>query len=114
NSGLKKDAVNHRLESEGYPVTITLDENETSLVNVNDELQELKQLVKYQATNQEKMISELFNMKNEYMELKKELNKKDATIDRFISESMEARKGLASALEEEKKKKPFFKKLFRR
>lgn len=94
NQGLKQNAVDEKLESEGIPVTITIpEENNSSLVNVNEELSQLKNMVQLNNNVQEKLISEL-------MELKQEINRKDATILNFMKESMESRKEIASALEE--------------
>jgi len=98
-SGMKRDEVHQKLEIEGYPVTFTVNESEElDIISVNQELSEMKKMLQLQNLHQEKLIGEL------KQELKQEMNKRDELLTRFMKDSMQARKELATALEEEKKK----------
>lgn len=63
--GLKKEAVNERLERDGVPVTITFnpEESETGLVSVNAELAEMKNMMKAQMNFNHHLLQELEEMK---------------------------------------------------
>jgi hypothetical protein len=112
NEGLKKEAVNERLVTEGIPVTITLNESEDkSLVSVNEELAELKNMLKMQMEFNLHLLQELH-------ELKQMVNRKEAEMIQELRNSMkqakdEAIKTLQKAAAS-KEKRSWFNRLFKR
>lgn len=130
NAGFRKERVSELLQNEGHPVTITFnDENEAgkSIANVNEEVQEMKEMLFQQMQVNQKLVQEVTSLK-EYIrqdmkkeiqqEIRQEANARDKKVmekmDKHLQETKEARKEkeeIASALEEEKNK-GFWQKLF--
>jgi hypothetical protein len=111
NEGLKREDVNERLEAEGIPVTITLDEYENkSLISVNEEIAELKKLLNMQMQFNQHLLKEV-------QELKQIVNRKEAEMIQELRNSMqEVKQETLKALEEASasKEKGWFSRLFKR
>jgi len=121
------DAVNERLEREGFSVTIvyTAEEN-TDVVLVNDELQELKKMLQllYQKSESDKQELlqeiqtsrvEVQSSRNEILELKQMVNRQNSDTSEKFRLMMEDKKQVAEEVEKEldaERKKGFFQKLF--
>jgi hypothetical protein len=107
---LRKDDIYNRLASEGVPITITLNpEDEKSLVSVNDEIETLKKMLIYSNTNQDKLISEIKELKKKIKEMqeieKQEDKKRDEQLTRVMKEMLETRKEIATIKDDLKHKK---------
>lgn len=112
NEGLKKEAVHERLVAEGIPVTIIVNESEDkSLVFVNEELTELKNMLKMQMEFNQHLLQELH-------ELKQMVNRKEAEMIQELRNSMKQAKDEAMKVLQEaatsKEKRSWFNKLFKR
>lgn len=112
NEGLKREDVNERLEAEGIPVTITLDEaEEKGLISVNEEIAEMKKLLNMQMQFNQHLLKEV-------QELKRIVNRKEVEMIQELRNSMqEAKQETLKALEEastSKEKRSWFSKLFKR
>ena len=94
--GLKKEAVDEHLNGAGVPVTITMDseENSTSLINVNAELQEMKKMMQllFQKAEDDKKV-----LLQEITDLKQLVNRKEADKITELRKSLEDKKGDAEA-----------------
>lgn len=72
--GLMKEDVNERLSEEGVPVTITVHESEEKrLVSVNEELEEMKNMLKTQMQFNQYLLKEI-------QELKQMVNRREADM----------------------------------
>ncbi|WP_077624414.1 MerR family transcriptional regulator [Sediminibacillus massiliensis] len=124
--GLKKEAVNERLESEGLPVTITLpsgNEGRNGLISVNQELHELKnnfksymQLQEQKRQEEMRLIQEKFSqLEQDNLELKRIINERDVRMIDHMNKSMEeTKKSYEEAAAAKGQQKGFWKRLFQR
>lgn len=98
--GLKKEAVDEHLNGAGVPVTITMDseEDSTSLINVNAELQEMKKMMHllFQKAEDDKKV-----LLQEIADLKQLVNRKEADKITELRKSLEDKQGEAEAREKE-------------
>lgn len=115
NEGLKKDVVNTRLEESGVPVTITIDSEDAEgfeVVSVNEELTEIKEMMKWLAKKFEEDKQEILlkaeedkrTLTAEITELKQLLNRRNADEVANLRKSLEDKKDDAEAREKEKKR----------
>jgi DNA-binding transcriptional MerR regulator len=142
NEGFRKERVSELLENEGYPVTISYNsnENETGIVSVNEELQQMRKLLKtlvQQMDSKDNQIMELHNKLDEsnkkieylqeYLEkntnkthqeitsIKQEVNAKDKEIMLQMNKMLEEKAqevAAAKEAEEKEKKKNWIARLF--
>ena len=96
--GLKKEEVNVKLEESGFPVTITIDAENTSLLSVNDELADMKKLLSFLVQQNEQSRIHQNKIKDQNKQLIEEVYqlreilqnemKREATTVAFLSESL--------------------------
>ena len=109
--GLMKEDVNERLSEEGVPITITVHESEEKrLVSVNEELEEMKNMLKTQMQFNQYLLKEV-------QELKQIVNRREAAMIQELRNSMQkAKEETLKALEEvaASKKGSWFSRWFKR
>ncbi len=96
--GFKKEEVNVKLEESGFPVTITIDDENTSLLSVNDELTDMKKLLSFLVQQNEQTRIHQNKIKEQNRQLIQEVHqlreilqnevKREATTVAFLSESL--------------------------
>ena len=124
--GLKKEEVNVKLEESGFPITITIDDdNNTSLVSINSELTDMKKLISFLVQQNEQTRIQSNKIKDQNQQLIHEVNQlremlqnevtREAKTVAFLSESLIATQKtveeVVSSVEVEKSR-GFWKKLF--
>ena len=124
--GLKKEEVNVKLEENGFPITITLDQDSsTSLVSINSELSDMKKLISFLVQQNEQTRIQSNKIKEQNQQLIHEIQhlretlqnvvKREAQTVAFLSESLLATQKtveeVVSSVEVEKSK-GFWRKLF--
>lgn len=111
NDGLKKDAVNERLEADGLPVTLTsYSEEGADLVSMNEEMEEMKRLLRVQTEyiqrvdqRFEGLMQGLQQLSKENAELKHLLNRKESEAVNSLWQSLlDDKQGQAEEQEKEK------------
>lgn len=120
--GLKREAVDEYLRGSGVPVTITVDSEDggKSLVNLNEEFAEMKEVMKALVQVVQESKNEVQSSRNEIQELKQMVNRQNSDTSEKFRLMMEAKKDtkkVAEELEKEldtERKKGFFQKLFGR
>ncbi|RIU93308.1 hypothetical protein [Oceanobacillus picturae] len=80
-----------------------------ALVSVNQEIEELKSMVKLQVQHQQQLIDSQNKLTKEVLELKQQINTRDKALLQHMDNSMqETRRQIASETEEKEKEKKSF------